>query len=1146
MKTIKSLLTSLLCILILISCLPTVSFAASNELTERTKIQSGNTYMIKTADDLKLFTRLVNDNAQTCEGAVIELANDIYFNKNKFTSWTTDENEVYALYGSKEIADNNYPSKFFSIMNFKGTFDGKGHKISGIYCENNGMFADIENAVIKNLTIENSCAVSTKAESNPLGMICSSAHNSTFDNCSVSAIVINKGDYAGGFAGAVSGCSVTGCENKINSEIFSQNYAGGIIGYDTTDADNINRINDCINRGMVGAINNYSGGIIGAINAANVERCANTGIVGAFNDFAGGIAGKAKINGNPLVSCYNTGEIISENFFGGIAGSLELSGGHKESVCMEFAEMYEMLYVMLGYGDGIHTMEWPPAYLEPYFDFDRYQSLMNEVSAGGTQVVDCYSAGSCANTEIDLLPFCGEFTGSVFGFGNCFMMYDGNSASDLSVLDKEGSIYSNFMSFCLSFGDELAYIIDPGIRTVLKDELKTEYFVTQLSETNKYVSDTMSNENSGFPILSVFHKNHIWNEADNGAALTCQCYNCNEVKAETYFNTGDLIEFGSYPQSKVNEGNLLNQLERIEKDWISYNYYSGSSDSSHKDYDSAQPSDYMKYADFSYNGTKYRAVTFSAYRPSATDSMQTAEQSYQDENGYLPDNIYYFRYEPLVWKVLDPEKGIVLCSSVIDSQPYINKIYELGGHSYSDSNHTRQITDYGASYLRSWLNTTFYTTAFSDNEKEMIAKSAITTNDDSEYLSLPTDAVYDKVYVLSKTEAANADYGFQDYNVSDPARMLPASDYAACQGLCVPDVNDGNIYNDFASWHLRSAKTVSWTWHASPYGHFIWLGMDTYRTSVGVVPAFMFKSVSLMPEKLASNSNVKSTDKITLNQKNITISKGETSVLFADIQSDNETSEDLIWLSTDENIASVENGVVTANGAGKADIIVKSEENPEITDYCTVHVASLVAANPNTVIDNDRGLVYGVSANLNSLNDYIETAYDSAAIDVNAEMIGTGTEINILQNNRTVDTYFVVVFGDVDGDGWYDGTDAVIVNCIANGLLTKEKVGEAVYMAADCNHDGVVDSSDVLLLEQAGLLLSKVDQTKPAEELMETSSAYVEYLNLIDQSPTVNEEVETPSEGSTESETKPASFIEKIIAVIRIVIDFIRSFAVKF
>lgn len=86
------------------------------------------------------------------------------------------------------------------------------------------------------------------------------------------------------------------------------------------------------------------------------------------------------------------------------------------------------------------------------------------------------------------------------------------------------------------------------------------------------------------------------------------------------------------------------------------------------------------------------------------------------------------------------------------------------------------------------------------------------------------------------------------------------------------------------------------------------------------------------------------------------------------------------------------------------------------------------------------------------------------------------------------------------------------ISCLANGLLTQDSVSEAVYTAADCNHDGVVDSLDVAILEQAGLLLANVDQSKSSDELA-TDAAYIEYLDLIDQTP----EIEVDSDETTES-----------------------------
>ena len=159
--------------------------------------------------------------------------------------------------------------------------------------------------------------------------------------------------------------------------------------------------------------------------------------------------------------------------------------------------------------------------------------------------------------------------------------------------------------------------------------------------------------------------------------------------------------------------------------------------------------------------------------------------------------------------------------------------------------------------------------------------------------------------------------------------------------------------------------------------------------------------------------------------------------------------------------------------------------------------------------------------------------------------MATGTTVNLIDDTDEIyDTMTVVIFGDVNSDGWYDGTDALIVNCLANGLLTREQVGEAVYMAADCNHDGVITADDVTILEQAGVLLANVDQTKSEEEL-QTDSVYREYINLIDQNPTAEEEI---TEEPTHEPTAPTAktFFDRIIEFFRMILDLIRSITVKF
>lgn len=190
----------------------------------------------------------------------------------------------------------------------------------------------------------------------------------------------------------------------------------------------------------------------------------------------------------------------------------------------------------------------------------------------------------------------------------------------------------------------------------------------------------------------------------------------------------------------------------------------------------------------------------------------------------------------------------------------------------------------------------------------------------------------------------------------------------------------------------------------------------------------------------------------------------------------------------------------------------------------------------DTVVDNENKLIYGVQPAQTGLTETLQPAMEGYSISADSEKVHTGMTVTLAdESNSKLAEYTVVIFGDVNGDGWYDGQDAIIVDCLANGMLTKESVGEAVYMAADCNHDGVIDQFDVDLLNQAGTLLVNVDQTKPAEVLLETSSEYVEYLGLIAQAP------EADTDNTTQQDAELDIF-GMIIDFIKLIVETILSY----
>ena len=315
-----------------------------------------------------------------------------------------------------------------------------------------------------------------------------------------------------------------------------------------------------------------------------------------------------------------------------------------------------------------------------------------------------------------------------------------------------------------------------------------------------------------------------------------------ETKTVADLSAGDKFTFGSYPQSKVTDQATLTAINGAEKTWKSYGYMESEN----------TPGDYMQYCDIDLDGdgtNDYRCVKFSKYRSSSTtiSASDKAFSSQQANNGYFNDAVYYFAYEPLTWRVLDADTGLVMCESIIDSQAYNDYCYS----GYVDAAKTTYTNKWKTSSICQWLNEDFYNTAFSSDDKTHITLSTITNKGYSS--TYDYDDTEDNIFLLSYQDALNTDYGFASSNsTSDAARQACGTDYAKSQGLWVSTESSylGNSY-----WLLRSAGSYNYSsCYVSCYGY---VGDDicTYSTGYGGVrPAFYYNLQS------CEHSNLSKTD----------------------------------------------------------------------------------------------------------------------------------------------------------------------------------------------------------------------------------------------------------------------------------------------
>jgi hypothetical protein len=255
-----------------------------------------------------------------------------------------------------------------------------------------------------------------------------------------------------------------------------------------------------------------------------------------------------------------------------------------------------------------------------------------------------------------------------------------------------------------------------------------------------------------------------------------------------YTKSGTYIDFGFYPQRIKAESVTVSTLTDEQ------GYYTGS------------------------DGEKYAKVEVNAY----------SSYKFSNGNSITKGTTYYFKVEPIKWRILSEENGkaLILCQSII-----ANRCFDDNSNNYKDSE------------IRAWLNNEFFSTAFSIDQQALINTIEVDNSANSTGYSSNSYAcenTYDKVFLLSYKEVTNASYGY--YSNYDTARQKKTTDYSKATGAYTNTSN----YNGNGWWWLRSpssddgnfARSVDYDGNVNYYRSYDHGVIDT---SDGVVPALQIQ-----------------------------------------------------------------------------------------------------------------------------------------------------------------------------------------------------------------------------------------------------------------------------------------------------------------
>lgn len=240
---------------------------------------------------------------------------------------------------------------------------------------------------------------------------------------------------------------------------------------------------------------------------------------------------------------------------------------------------------------------------------------------------------------------------------------------------------------------------------------------------------------------------------------------------------------------------------------------------------------------------------------------------------------------------------------------------------------------------------------------------------------------------------------------------------------------------------------------------------NTYNDNVTIIPCTL---------NLGSSSTV-AVESVSLDQETLTLAEGENAKLTATVLPENATNKNVTWTSDNADVATVENGTVTAVAEGTANITVTTEDG-EHTATCAV-----------TVNAKQPEVKTGYTVSLPTDKATIQPG-ETATVDVT---VGVGTEetaatYNAVDMTITYDTEKLTF--KKDGSALHEAsvTDT-------NGTISLKRYGENLNVGTDkfslvftANGDANGDAT-VSITSAYVDLADKADQDAPAATIVNAS-----------------------------------------------------------
>lgn len=216
-------------------------------------------------------------------------------------------------------------------------------------------------------------------------------------------------------------------------------------------------------------------------------------------------------------------------------------------------------------------------------------------------------------------------------------------------------------------------------------------------------------------------------------------------------------------------------------------------------------------------------------------------------------------------------------------------------------------------------------------------------------------------------------------------------------------------------------------------------------------------------------------ENIELLKESYTMIKDKKLSIIPIISPDDATNKEYSITSEDENIVKVENNILIGVNEGETIVtFITKDQNKTVkakVKVISIEDSDFITFDETVIVDEENNYISKIESETKASNiftrmDYNKEKFDILIKNINGQvisdddLIGTGTTISLVEKDSKdeVQTFTVVIYGDVSGDGIVDSMD--MYNTIQH-ILQNKKLNKEFFKSGDTNSDSKIDSMDM-------------------------------------------------------------------------------------